>query len=264
VAALAVVLAVVGAVLALAGSRGGTQAGEPGAASAQARASLPRASADRFDGARALALVRRQVALGPRPAGSRPLRRLAGDLRRRLPRGRFEAVPGDPPGMRNVVGTVPGRRPALVIGAHYDTEATVEDFVGANDGAAGTAVAVELGRALRGLRRPRARARSASSCSTARRSPPSATGATSTPPRCAARAPTSPPTRATCGRWCSWTTWATGAAAAAGGHVGHGAVGGAAAGGARPSASARLPDEVGPACSTTTRRSCARGSRRST
>ncbi len=152
--ALAVALALVGAVLALAGGRGGTGSGEPGAAGAQARASLPRASADRFDGARALALVRRQVAYGPRPAGSPELRRLAADLRRRLPRGRFEAVPGEPPGMRNLVGTLPGRRPALVIGAHYDTEATVEDFVGANDGAAGTAVAVELGRALRGLRRP--------------------------------------------------------------------------------------------------------------
>jgi Zn-dependent M28 family amino/carboxypeptidase len=56
--------------------------------------------------------------------------------------------------MRNVVGTLPGRRPALVIGAHYDTEATVPGFVGANDGAAGTAVAVELARALGRLRRP--------------------------------------------------------------------------------------------------------------
>jgi hypothetical protein len=154
VAALAAALALAGAVLALAGGRGGTDAGEPVAVSAQARSGLPRASADRFDGTRALALVRRQVAYGPRPAGSQALRRLAGDLRRRLPRGRFEAVPGDPPGMRNIVGTLPGRRPALVIGAHYDTEATVEDFVGANDGAAGTAVAVELSRALRGLRRP--------------------------------------------------------------------------------------------------------------
>ncbi len=150
--ALAVLLALTGAALALAGGLGGED--DDGAASAQAASALPRASADRFDGDRALALVRRQVAFGPRPAGSPALRRLAGDLRRRLPRGRFEPVPGDPPGMRNVVGTIPGRRPALVIGAHYDTEATVANFVGANDGAAGTAVAVELGRALRALRRP--------------------------------------------------------------------------------------------------------------
>ena len=147
----ALLAAAVGA-LALAGVLGGGD--ERSAASAQSPAGLPRASVDRFDGPRALALVRRQVAYGPRPAGSPELRRLARELRRRLPRGRFEAVRGDPPGMRNVVGTLPGRRPALVIGAHYDTEATVEDFVGANDGAAGTAVAVELGRALRALRRP--------------------------------------------------------------------------------------------------------------
>jgi Zn-dependent M28 family amino/carboxypeptidase len=148
-----VLFALTGAVLALAGAFGGG-GGDGGAASAQAASSLPRASVDRFDGGRAMALVRRQVRFGPRPAGSPALRRLAADLRRALPRGRFEPVAGDPPGMRNVVGTLPGRRPALVIGAHYDTEATVEDFVGANDGAAGTAVAVEVGRALRGLRRP--------------------------------------------------------------------------------------------------------------
>jgi len=151
-AGLAVLLALTAAVLAGSGVLGSGDEGR--AASARPAPTLPRASVNRFDGSRALALVRRQVAYGPRPAGSPALRRLASDLRRRLPRGRFEPVPGDPPGMRNVVGTLPGRRPALVIGAHYDTEATVEDFVGANDGAAGTAVAVELARALRGLRRP--------------------------------------------------------------------------------------------------------------
>jgi len=159
---LAAVFALGLAVLALAGGRndgaGGSGNGGGGGAPAVAESSrapaLPRASVNRFDGGRAMALVRRQVAYGPRPAGSPALRRLAQDLRRRLPRGRFEPVPGDPPGMRNVVGTIPGRRPALVIGAHYDTEATVENFVGANDGAAGTAVAVELARALRRLDRP--------------------------------------------------------------------------------------------------------------
>jgi Zn-dependent M28 family amino/carboxypeptidase len=61
-------------------------------------------------------------------------------------------VPG---GLRNVVGVVAGARPAVVIGAHYDTEATVPGHVGANDGAAGTAVLVELARTLRRVRRPR-------------------------------------------------------------------------------------------------------------
>lgn len=106
---------------------------------------------DRFDGARAMRLVREQVAYGPRPAGSAASRRLAVRLRALLPRGRFEAVPG---GLRNVVGSLPGRPPAIVLGAHYDTEATIPGHVGANDGAAGTAAVVEAARALRGLRRP--------------------------------------------------------------------------------------------------------------
>jgi len=113
---------------------------------------------DRFDGRRAHALLRRQVErYGPRPAGSDSLRRLAADLRRRLPNGRFEPLPRDldPEGrLRNVVGRIPGRRPAIVVGAHYDVEATPRGFVGANDGAAGTAAVVEIARALRRARRP--------------------------------------------------------------------------------------------------------------
>jgi hypothetical protein len=106
------------------------------------------APVDRFDGARAYALAREQVRrYGPRPAGSAASRRLAVRLRGLLPRGRFEPVPGHP-GLRNVVGVLPGRRPAIVVGAHYDTEAQPRGFVGANDGASGTAVAVELARAL--------------------------------------------------------------------------------------------------------------------
>jgi hypothetical protein len=106
----------------------------------------PRPATRAFDGRRAWGLVRRQVALGPRPAGSAASRRLAADLRRRLPRGRFQPVPG---GLRNVVGEVRGaRRGRVVVGAHYDTK-DLPGFVGANDGASGTAVVVELARALR-------------------------------------------------------------------------------------------------------------------
>jgi glutaminyl-peptide cyclotransferase len=104
-------------------------------------------SADRFDAARAYALVARQVEVGQRPAGSPQLRRLAGTLRRLLPNGRFEPLAGAP-GLRNVVGTLPGRRPGIVLGAHYDTLVEPVGFVGANNGAAGTAVVVEAARAL--------------------------------------------------------------------------------------------------------------------
>lgn len=104
---------------------------------------------DRFDSNRAWRVVRQQVDVGQRPAGSPQLRRLAEDLRVLLPHGRFEPVPGEP-GLRNVVGTLPGRKPGIVIGAHYDTLVKPEGFVGANNGAAGTAVVIEVARALAG------------------------------------------------------------------------------------------------------------------
>ncbi len=107
---------------------------------------------DRFDGDRAFAFARFQVErIGPRPAGSRASRRLAAELRRRLPGGRLEPVAG-PPGLRNVVGSIPGRAPAILVAAHYDTEARPVGHLGANDGAAGTAVVVELARTLRAER----------------------------------------------------------------------------------------------------------------
>jgi glutaminyl-peptide cyclotransferase len=104
---------------------------------------------DRFDSGPAWRLLEYQVELGPRPAGSKPSRRLARRLRRLLPRGRFQPVPG---GLRNVVGTVRGREPGyVVVGAHYDTK-DIPGFVGANDAASGTAVVTQLARTIR---RPR-------------------------------------------------------------------------------------------------------------
>ena len=108
---------------------------------------VPKATADRFDAPRAFALIRRELSYGQRPAGSSQLRRLAEVLRRELPNGHFEPVPGHP-GLRNVVGTIPGRAPAIVVGAHYDSEYHPKGFVGANDSAAGTAAVVELARDL--------------------------------------------------------------------------------------------------------------------
>jgi Zn-dependent M28 family amino/carboxypeptidase len=114
---------------------------------------------DRFDERHAFAELRREVAFGPRPAGSAALRRLAGTLRRRLPHGRFEPLGGS--GLRNIVGALPGTLPAVVIGAHYDTKDIPgtargggNGFLGANDGAGGTAAVLELARALRGVARP--------------------------------------------------------------------------------------------------------------
>ncbi len=102
---------------------------------------------DRFDAAAAFELLKDQVELGPRPAGSDASRKLADRLRKLLPDGRFQKVPG---GLRNVVGRVKGRDPDrfVVVGAHYDTK-DAPSFVGANDGASGTAVAVELARTIK-------------------------------------------------------------------------------------------------------------------
>jgi glutaminyl-peptide cyclotransferase len=117
-----------------------------GAWAARGTRAVSAVNADRFDAPRAFGLIERQVAIGHRPAGSPASRHLGGILRRKLPRGVFEPVPG---GLRNIVGTLPGPGPAIVIGAHYDSEALPKRFVGANDSAAGTAAVVELARDLK-------------------------------------------------------------------------------------------------------------------
>jgi len=118
---------------------GGGDDSAPAAVSAQ--------RADRFDGAAAFRLLKMQVALGPRPAGSAASRVLARRLKRRLPNGHYQRVPG---GLRNVIGTVRGRDPSrtVVVGAHYDSK-DIPGFVGANDGAGGTAAVVQLARQLK-------------------------------------------------------------------------------------------------------------------
>jgi glutaminyl-peptide cyclotransferase len=133
---------VVALVLLLTGGSDG--AGQPGANAAATKV-------DRFDSARAWRALKYQVALGPRPAGSAKSRELAAYLRERLPRGHYENVPG---GLRNVVGRIKGSKPAIVVAAHYDTK-DLPDFVGANDGAGGTAEVLELARALRKVKRPK-------------------------------------------------------------------------------------------------------------
>jgi glutaminyl-peptide cyclotransferase len=141
--------AVIVVALVLALTAGGSSEPES-AATPPATAAVERA--DRFDSARAWKHVRHQLALGPRPAGSPQLAKLAGYLRERLPRGHYEAVAGHP-GLRNVVGRIPGAKPAVVLAAHYDTK-NLPGFVGANDGAGGTAAVLEIARALRKAKRP--------------------------------------------------------------------------------------------------------------
>ena len=133
-----ILLGVVLVVLLLSGAVPISSDGKPGAGAARA---------NRFDGPAAFRLLKLQLSYGPRPAGSAASRRLAVRLRSLMPHGRFQAVPG---GLRNVVGTVPGRDPAryVVVGAHYDSK-DIPGFLGANDGAGGTAALIQLARRLR-------------------------------------------------------------------------------------------------------------------
>jgi len=75
-------------------------------------------SGDRFDGDRAFADVRAQVALGPRPSGSRAAVTLSRSLARELRAAGVDDVRIQAP-LRNVVGTIPGREDGFVVlGAH--------------------------------------------------------------------------------------------------------------------------------------------------
>jgi hypothetical protein len=101
-----------------------------------------------FDGARAFADLRAQVRIGPRPAGSPGSRHEVALIVRRLRAAGAESIRVQRP-YRNVVATIPGRRPETVLlGAHHDTTAVVPGFVGANDGASGVAVLLEIARSL--------------------------------------------------------------------------------------------------------------------
>jgi hypothetical protein len=137
---------------ALIGCGGSSEKPPAGPAPVAAETTVAAASAkkvDRFNADRAWKMLAYQVKLGPRPAGSAPSKKLAAYIKARLPRSRYESVPG---GLRNVVGSIPGKGKAIVLAAHYDTK-ELPDFVGANDGAGGTAQMLELARGLQTAKR---------------------------------------------------------------------------------------------------------------
>jgi hypothetical protein len=98
-----------------------------------------------FDGRYAYQLTKLQLSFGPRPAGSAAQRAAAARLVKLLPGGHFEAVAG---GLRNIVGQLPGRLPAILLVAHYDTT-PVPGYLGANNSAAGVGAAIAVAKALR-------------------------------------------------------------------------------------------------------------------
>ena len=104
-------------------------------------------TAERFNAGRAFSDLEAQVDFGPRPSGSQANEKLVGFLAERLREAGAENVGVQRP-LRNVVGTIPGRgEGTLVVGAHHDTK-DVPGLLGANDGASGVAVVLELARVL--------------------------------------------------------------------------------------------------------------------
>lgn len=113
-----------------------------------------------FDSSRAYEHLRRQVAFGPRPAGSAALAQtrqyILAELKAAGIRAREDAFDVDTPlgrvRMVNVIATIPGRRQdRIALATHYDTKLFREfRFVGASDAASSTAAVLELGRVLKG------------------------------------------------------------------------------------------------------------------
>ncbi len=115
-----------------------------------------------FDGQKAYEHVLAQVAFGPRPVGSEALGKTADYIESSLKaagwvplrvEGEYRGIP-----IRNIVAEkgAGGRKGKILIGAHYDTRPAAdrdpdasrrgEPILGANDGASGVAVLLELAR----------------------------------------------------------------------------------------------------------------------
>jgi len=114
-----------------------------------------------FSGDRAYAHVLAQTAIGPRPTGSDNAERARDYIVSHLIGQGWEVITQtfsySDTMVTNVVGKA-GQGPAIVVGAHYDTRreadadpdplAQQEPVLGANDGASGTAVLLELAQVL--------------------------------------------------------------------------------------------------------------------
>lgn len=122
------------------------------------------AGGSKFDGARAWAHLRAQVAIGPRVAGTAENARTRQYIIKTLADMGIKAVeqsfdartPHGPVKMANVIATLPGERPErIILASHFDTKLFKEfRFVGASDSASSTAAVLELARVLKDRPRP--------------------------------------------------------------------------------------------------------------
>jgi glutaminyl-peptide cyclotransferase len=111
-----------------------------------------------FDGNRAFAQAEKLVSFGPRPSGTDAMARQAGYITSQLREFGLDAeeqtflavTPRGQVQFRNVVAkTLGGSGPVILVGAHSDTKwFTNMTFVGANDGASGAAVLLEMARVV--------------------------------------------------------------------------------------------------------------------
>jgi len=115
-----------------------------------------------FDSARAMQYTKEIVALGPRPIGSANHKKVEEYIYRHLKGDAVEddAFTADTPEgkfpVRNIIAKFPGTKDGIiVIASHYDTNYPLRDtsFIGANDGAASSALLLEIANQLRGKER---------------------------------------------------------------------------------------------------------------
>lgn len=138
---------------------------QPAANVSQTPQATPTTQGAAFDGERAFEHVRRQVEIGPRPAGSAALARareyITGELKSYgLKVTEDEFHPATPQGekkMVNITAELAGESSeVLMISSHYDTKPFKEfSFVGANDGGSSTGALLELARAVASRGKPR-------------------------------------------------------------------------------------------------------------
>lgn len=127
-------------------------------AAPQARQPAVAAATSLFDGARAWGHLQQMVAIGPRPAGSAPIRQTRAYITRQLAalgltvqEQPFTALtPLGPVEMVNLILRLPGRRAdRILFTGHYDTKLFRDTvFVGASDGASSAAWLIEMARGL--------------------------------------------------------------------------------------------------------------------
>lgn len=118
------------------------------------------AAAPAFSGARAMERVADQLSFGPRPPGSEALVQTRGWIQSSLEQAgwqvRRQAFVYRETELVNLIGYGEGEGPLIVLGAHYDTRPVADQdpsdpsgpVLGANDGASGVAVLLELARVL--------------------------------------------------------------------------------------------------------------------